>query len=44
MKIINSQFKIDDMSVLNYYELEQEESITNLLIEYTKTNYNKIIK
>ena len=27
-----------------YYELEQEESITNLLIEYTKTNYNKIIK
>ena len=28
----------------NYYELEKEESITNLLIEYTKTNYNKIIK
>ena len=44
MKIINSQFKIDDMSALNYYGLEQEESITNLLIEYKKTNYNKIIK
>ena len=27
-----------------YYELEQEESITNLLIDYTKANYNKIIK
>ena len=25
-------------------ELEQEESITNLLIEYTKSNYNEIIK
>lgn len=27
-----------------YYELEKEESITNLLIEYTKSNYNEIIK
>lgn len=28
----------------NYYELEKKESITNLLIEYTKSNYNEIIK
>lgn len=27
-----------------YYELEKEESITNLLIEYTKSKYNEIIK